>query len=625
MRATLGLALVAGLGPWGALGGCGGDDSKDSAFQADAGGGDVVQESAPEYDSVTVDPPSATLKVPLAGSAMQSYKAVATKGGQQIDVTASCRWSLADPSFGAIAGSTLTAAPRGGETRVVANCSGVIGTSALTLVLVGSVVSGGAPANADSLFSSAQPGSDPSRTPAIEYPLDRAVAPLNVPPIDTQWTIAQNDLFHLRWASKHVALDVYTAQADMAFDAPTWATIALSTAGDDIAVTVEGLVATQPSTKYASQPVTVTMSHDMIDNTAIYYWASSKGDLMTQTFGVTDPPSAVRGDCTSCHSVSRSGSRIGYSRSGDGYLGFMHYDPTSKQWTDTMDANEKEFTGSFTTFSPVGNPFSDDTQSVALAAMASCNLQLFDPDKGKPVPSNVDVMSTHDNGNPGRCATMPDWSPGGETIVFASTPHQGDYVDLSNSAIATMSYAYTNNTHTFGEPALIVDQAITLPSGTYNNFFFPSFSPDGKYVVFNAARGSWRDSENAGAPGQRLMLTDPKGSWVIDLAGLNGPGDEDVTWPHWAPTSGSDYYWVVFSSEHDYGHKLTAANTSPTCVSNGVKQCKQIWIAAMDKAKLKGGSPPDDPSRPPVWMPGQDIDADNISPYWTVPTGTIPK
>jgi hypothetical protein len=28
-----------------------------------------------------------------------------------------------------------------------------------------------------------------------------------------------------------------------------------------------------------------------------------------------------------------------------------------------------------------------------------------------------------------------------------------------------------------------------------------------------------------------------------------------------------------------------------------------------------------DPSSPPVWVPGQDTQADNISPYWTVPAG----
>ena len=51
-----------------------------------------------------------------------------------------------------------------------------------------------------------------------------------------------------------------------------------------------------------------------LDDTAIYYWASDLGDLMTLTFGDLAPPTAVQGNCTACHSVSRAGSRIGYSR-----------------------------------------------------------------------------------------------------------------------------------------------------------------------------------------------------------------------------------------------------------------------------------------------------------------------
>jgi DNA-binding NtrC family response regulator len=40
-----------------------------------------------------------------------------------------------------------------------------------------------------------------------------------------------------------------------------------------------------------------------IDDTAIYYWASSNGNLMTQTFGQTNAPSVVHGDCTSCQGL----------------------------------------------------------------------------------------------------------------------------------------------------------------------------------------------------------------------------------------------------------------------------------------------------------------------------------
>ena len=437
-------------------------------------------------------------------------------------------------------------------------------------------------------------------------------------------------MFHLSWTSKHIAIDLYTLGADAQFADDVWANVAASAAGDAVTITVEGLQQASPSAKYASAPVTLRMSHDVIDNTAIYWWASSQGSLITQTFGQTGAPSTVKNDCTSCHSVSRSGSRIGYSRCvgndcGQIYAGFMKYDTTNKVWNDTLDANGKALSGSYTTFSPLGYPFADDKQSVALLATSACHLTLVDPDTGALVASNVDTVSTHMNGNPGRCATMPDWAPDGKSVVFASTPNAGQWIDVSNSAIALMTYSYAGSTHAFGEPTFLVNGSLTLPSGTYDNFFFPSFTPDGSYVVFDAARAGWRNFTVAGSPGQRLVMTNPTGSWTRELANLNGAGDLDITWPYWAPTSGSYYYWVVFSTERDYGHKLTKSNTASACVANGVQQCKQIWIGAIDKATLSAKNPPDDPSFAPVWMPGQDLGADNISPYWTKPTTAIPQ
>jgi hypothetical protein len=137
--------------------------------------------------------------------------------------------------------------------------------------------------------------------------------------------------------------------------------------------------------------------------------------------------------------------------------------------------------------------------------------------------------------------------------------------------------------------------------------------------VFNAARSAWRDGNSAKGTGARLMLSQAAGAWYTDLTALNGGNvDMDITWAHWAPTESSDYYWIVFSSERDYGHEVTAANTNPTCRNVGVQQCKQIWIAAIARNKLTGTI---DPSAAPMWVPGQDIQADNISPYWSVPAG----
>lgn len=626
MRAKLATAvLVAGLCGFGALAACGSDEPGSIFID---GGADGAADVAPKIDALVIEPADVTLKTSLKGGTIQVYKAIATINGAQVDISGSCGFVLADAKVGAFVAATFTTASRGGTTKVTANCDGKAASTNVNVVLEDNVVIGGAPGNSAALFGGSQVAVDPSHAPALEYPLDGSAAPLNIPSMNAQWTLAKNDLFHLSWVSPHVHLDVYTISADAQLADPTWAAVAESASGDDMKVTVEGMEQANPQSRYTGTPVTVTMSKDKINDSAIYWWASSKGSILTQTFGqTTPPPQEVKADCTSCHSVSRAGSRIGYSRCVGGdcaqiFVGFMKYDKQNKIWTDTVNANAKAINGSYTTFAPVGNPYADDSKAIALVTKSDATLTLVDPDTGTAVPSNAEVMSTHDNGQATRHGTMPDWAPNGANVVFASVPGSNMWVDVSQSAIATMSYAFANNAHTFGEPKYLVRQPITLPTGTYNNFFFPSYSQDGALIVFNAARASWREFGNARTAGQRLMLTEPNGAWNVDLAKLNGPADYDITWPHWAPASGTDFYWIVFASERDYGHKITGANTAPGCKANGVTQCKQIWIGAISKLKVDGKQ---DPSFAPVWMPGQDIDANNISPYWTVPTSSIPN
>jgi hypothetical protein len=446
--------------------------------------------------------------------------------------------------------------------------------------------------------------------------------------VETQWSSAGNDLFRVTYTSEFVDVHFYTTAAEALLSRSDWGTLIDSTAGGRLTFTVDGLAVIDPATMFSSAPVSIRISRDNIDKAALYYWASSQGQLMTQVFGNTGTPDPVKGDCTSCHSVSRSGSRIGYSRCVGGdcnqiYAGFMRYDTSAKQWVDTVDANQMAINGSYTTFSPIGNPFATDADSVAIVTRNGGSLDTFDPDTGALIPSNLVAASTAGGT---KAALMPDWSPDGHHVVFASAPPGGHWIDLDGGAIARVSYAYQDGAHTFGDLEVLVQGPIDRPTGAYTNLFFPSYSADNELIVFNGARASWRSFGVARSPGQRLFLTNADGAWVVELEAMNGGADLIVTWPHWAPGATPDYYWVVFSSERDYGHRITQANSDPSCVANGVQQCKQLWIGADDRKKVKGGGQGTvDPSSPPMWLPGQDQKADNISPYWTVPVTEIPK
>ena len=572
------------------------------------------------YTSLRVAPEMSTLNVPLGGSQTQDYAVFGTDASGEHDITASCLLGV-DSAFGSFTNATLTAGPHGGTTQVIATCGTQSATASLTIDLVGSVIGPGAPANSDQLFGSATAGVDPAMTPAIEYPIDQAVAPLNLPPIEVQWTKAGNDLFHVHLASQYAAIDVYTTDPQTTFGTTDWSAIAGTAVGDTLAISVEGLVQAAPGTKYASTSVAFKLSHDTIDTSAIYWWSSSSGAIMTQTFGQTTAPGQVIGNCSGCHSLSRAGSRIGYSRCVAGqcngeWVGFLRYNDQTQTWTEVVNADNKTIPGTYTTFAPVGNPFPDDSQSLAIVTSMTGTFSLVDPDTGNAVPSNLASVAPI----AGHSATMPDWSSDGKNVVFASAD-ANDSVDVTNSSIAMMSYTYAGGQHTFGTPSVLVPQPITFNNQSYTNLYFPSFSPDGQLIVFNAARAAWRNFTDAKTAGQRLMIVPTSGGAPIDLTSINGgTGDQDITWPHWAPGNTSDYYWIVFSSERDYGHEVTAATSaSTTCIRNGVSQCKQIWIGAISKAALMAGQL--DPSSPPVWLPGQDTANDNISPYWTVPAG----
>ncbi|MBA3538262.1 MAG: PD40 domain-containing protein [Deltaproteobacteria bacterium] len=583
-----------------------------------SGGGDA----STDYERIELEPGQATLTVALGGVASQDYKVFGVSGDVRTEITPDCLLAI-DPSFGSAAAASVTVGARGGKTSVAATCGARVGEASLIVNLTGKIIVGtGTPANAADLFDAATLATDPGRTSATQYPLDKAVSPRNIPPIEMQWTAAGNDLFHLHITASFTAIDVYTSDLEATLGAAEWTSLANTAAGGLMQIGLEGLAQAAPTTKFTGAGVSLTMSNDDIDKTAIYWWASSQGNIMSQVFGTTTPPSLVKDDCTSCHSVSRSGSRIGYSRCVGGscsdlWAGFLKYDALAGTWNEAVNANSRVIPGTYSTFSPIGNPFPTDEQSVAIVALQGGTLGMYDPDTGAAVASNLDV-ATHGSVTP-RSATMPDWSADGMRVVFASTPNPGQSIDISQSSIATMTYQYTNGTHVFGEPQFPIPNPITLPSGTYDNHFFPSFSPDGALIVFNAARAAWRNFTDARTPGQRLMLADATGAWVTDLAALNGGGDTDITWAHWAPGAANDYYWVVFASQRDYGHRATEATANASCVRNGVRQCKQIWIGAIAKNKLTGVVTMD-PSAPPMWLPGQDVNTVNISPYWTKPT-----
>jgi hypothetical protein len=257
------------------------------------------------------------------------------------------------------------------------------------------------------------------------------------------------------------------------------------------------------------------------------------------------------------------------------------------------------------------------------------------PDDNQTVSSNVDQMIAGLPLAVGQHTLMPDWSPEGDFVVFTAYPGSqhfvrevGDDVTLGSIAQASVSFDSASQSFQFGAPEVLVQTTSTDPDLGENNLL-PAISPDGAAVAFTRADGWWSIKTQASLINLsgRIAIVRRSDGTVFDLAGgTNGPAkDWSSTWPQWAPAIGSRYMWLAFASERPYGHRLgpgSPENQLCTLVQ-GQKQCKHLWIMAVDKQALASGTV--DPSRPPFWVPGQVLAQQYVSPFWTKSVPLVPQ
>jgi len=160
--------------------------------------------------------------------------------------------------------------------------------------------------------------------------------------------------------------------------------------------------------------------------------------------------------------------------------------------------------------------------------------------------------------------------------------------------------------------------------------YYPCVSEDSKWVVYDQSscggNPSGTDINYNGTAGYGtgpcdgyddstarlyVIASDGKTS-SLGLDAANGTASYDNSWPRFSPTvSGfrnQPLYWVAFSSRRPYGVQVN---------SNGIGMSQpQLWFAALTLSVINAG----DPSRAPVWLPGQNPDqtqpAGNHTPQW---------
>lgn len=459
-----------------------------------------------------------------------------------------------------------------------------------TVRTVRDIVMTGAPMDAPERFAGS---ADAARAPSIVYPEDQTIVPPNLPGIEVHFLPGgDNDLFEVSFTGDVRVLRVYTTCNHVAegcvltLDETLFPQIAeAARAGGAVRISVKGTNSTRPGAPVGTSPSRMLGMTQNDLRGGVYYWAVS-GSIIRYDFGrMGARPEAYLStgnpiQCIGCHSLSRDGTRIavGSFIPGPATAGILN--------TATREVIGSTFGSNFGSFSPDNRRY---------LSSDGVRMYLLDAATGTQTPG----LSANTFGS------MPDWSPNNDVAVFsrpmAALPLGGSPGHNAPADLMLMRWM----TNTFGPPTPLV-------TATGENNYYPSFSPDGQWVLFNRSSGG---SDNAPDAHLWAIRADGRGG-PVDLARADGTNAHGNSWPKWAPFremySGEltePLMWITFSSHRDYGLRLR----NSTRGSEG--QTVQLWMSAFRPDRVT--RPGDDPSSPAFWLPFQDMTVGNHIAQWT--------
>jgi hypothetical protein len=325
----------------------------------------------------------------------------------------------------------------------------------------------------------------------------------------------------------------------------------------------------------------------------LYYWSTALRGTYRLLFGarralpfITPATAQVNPyACGGCHSVSRKGNIIAFTE-GDVASGFLAV-------AQTADPTQQ-------TVRPPATGAAHDSAMMAVSPDGTRVLTSFNSALVLRDATTGQVLGTVDPSFLGteRAGYFPEFSPDGSEIVLTLSNQADVEWSVRSGQIAILPY----NGGQFGPARVIV------PGGT-DFHFYPTFSPDGKWVAFASAPVSATPTGYSYNQSQaRLRLVSRDGGQVYELTRATQGIGHTSTWPKFAPFIQDDgqTLFITFNSKIDYGFllkntTLPAPQTHP-----------QLWFSAIDLRKLSS-----DPSYAPIWLPFQEVNQNNHLGYWT--------
>ncbi|MCS6916054.1 MAG: hypothetical protein RMK29_03805 [Myxococcales bacterium] len=508
------------------------------------------------------------------------------------DVTRRVTWSITDPSLGGVQNGRLViraGLDRGGRATLYATYGIQSGSAEVRVKLVApDLVDASAPVDVRTYFDNGEGAAKP----AWVYPLQGTMLPRNHPQMTLQWTgTADGAAYRITIDSPTYAQNIYVGrgacQADQcqyAIPDDKWVNIARSAAGGEARLVLSASPGAGQRSGTAD-PLVLSFSPEDVRG-GLYYWSTTITGIYRVPIGAKQAQVFInRGNefgCAGCHAVSRDGKRVALefgSANGtgggvvDGTDGtkYIIKPPAAGQWN-------------LQTFSPNGDLLLVNWRQQGRVIQVETGRKLFD--------------------FPERMA-QPEWSPDGQYIVYVRYPPGGsgdEWMASNTGDIVIIPW----NGGAWGAPQVLVQ---SKPGQEYH--FYPSWTPDSKWIIFNTGKVPCGGFGGAGCntydPSNtilRLVRAQP-GHQPIDLQRATHKTGGSTNWPRVAPfvQDNGRLIFFTFSAKYPYGFLKRGNNP-------------QIWMAAVDLGKAEA-QPDQDPSYAPFWLTFQKIDENNHLGTWT--------